>query len=172
MAQVRAGGREALVPIFERYRTSIWAFFRRRTPDREAAAELTQDVFVAILEAAPRYEARGAFRSYLFGVALNVLAAWRRRVREPIAPTPLVEVQVPAVTPEPDDVLWVRQALDSLDPIDRDVLMLREYEGLKYEEIAAVLGIPINTVRSRLYRARLALKAQLDASAAPQRSHA
>jgi RNA polymerase sigma-70 factor (ECF subfamily) len=59
-------------------------------------------------------------------------------------------------------VLWVRQALAALDDIDREVLMLREYEQLRYEEIASLLGIPVNTVRSRLFRARMALKAQLN----------
>jgi RNA polymerase sigma-70 factor (ECF subfamily) len=54
--------------------------------------------------------------------------------------------------------MWVRQALEKLDGIDREVVMLREYEQLSYAEIAQLLRIPVNTVRSRLFRARMALK--------------
>jgi RNA polymerase sigma-70 factor (ECF subfamily) len=171
MAAVREGRRDAFAEIFERYRASIWAFFRRRTPSPESAAELTQDVFVAVLEAAPRYQARGAFRSYLFGVALNVLHASRRRERQPGELKVLGDREPPAATPDPDAVLWVRRALAALDPIDRDILMLREYDALTYDEIATLLGLPINTVRSRLFRARLALKAQLESESAAQGSH-
>jgi RNA polymerase sigma-70 factor (ECF subfamily) len=170
MAAVREGRRDAFATIFERHRASIWAFFRRRTPDPEAAAELTQDVFVAVLEAAPRYEARGAFRSYLFGVACNVLSAWQRRTGPAASFSSLTDLDPPAAASDPDAVLWVRRALASLDPIDRDILMLREYEALKYDEIAVVLGLPINTVRSRLFRARLALKEKLEAEPVVLRS--
>ena len=54
--------------------------------------------------------------------------------------------------------MWVREAIAKLDGNDREVLLLREYEELSYEEIASVLRVPVNTVRSRLFRARLALK--------------
>jgi DNA-directed RNA polymerase specialized sigma24 family protein len=59
-------------------------------------------------------------------------------------------------------VLWVRQALEKLDAPDREILMLREYEQLSYSDIAELLRIPINTVRSRLFRSRLALKSSLE----------
>jgi DNA-directed RNA polymerase specialized sigma24 family protein len=54
--------------------------------------------------------------------------------------------------------LWVREALAQLDEEHREVLLLREYEQLSYAEIAALLALPVNTVRSRLFRARMALK--------------
>ena len=56
----------------------------------------------------------------------------------------------------------MRQALDRLDPNDREILMLREYEQLSYAEIAELLRIPVNTVRSRLFRSRMALKSYLE----------
>ena len=58
-------------------------------------------------------------------------------------------------------MLWVRQALAALDADDREILMLREYDDLSYDEIARVLGVVVGTVRSRLFRARLALKERL-----------
>jgi len=58
--------------------------------------------------------------------------------------------------------VWVREAIGRLDASEREILMLREYEQLSYSEISDLLRIPVNTVRSRLFRARLALKAHLD----------
>ena len=65
------------------------------------------------------------------------------------------------VSPDPAAVLWVRQALGALDPKDREIVMLREYDALDYTEIALVIDVPVNTVRSRLFRARQALREKL-----------
>jgi RNA polymerase sigma-70 factor, ECF subfamily len=62
-------------------------------------------------------------------------------------------------------VLCVRQAMEMLDAPEREILMLREYEQLSYSEIAELLRIPVNTVRSRLFRSRLALKSYLKSEA-------
>src|ERR1700736_1790228 len=61
-----------------------------------------------------------------------------------------------------DDSLWVRQALEKLDSSEREILMLREYEQLSYSEIAELMKLPVNTVRSRLFRSRMALKEHLE----------
>ena len=65
---------------------------------------------------------------------------------------------VAADAADPDAGIWVRRALALIDPGDRDILMLREFEQLSYQEIADVQNVPVNTVRSRLFRARMALK--------------
>ena len=158
MLDVRGGGDGGSV-LFARYRQPVWRFFRRRVADAGRAEELAQDVFTAMLEAAPRYAPTASFRSYLFGIAYNVLMASQRRASSPIqAP----DVDFPAEAgPGPEDAMWVRQALARLDPQDREILMLREYEQLGYQEIADLQCIPLNTVRSRLFRARMALKQAL-----------
>ena len=79
MAAVRGGDRDAFGELFGRYQERIWRFFRRRLADRSAAEELTQETFLAVLQGAARYEPRAPFRSYLFGIAFNLLAAARRR---------------------------------------------------------------------------------------------
>jgi RNA polymerase sigma-70 factor (ECF subfamily) len=129
MVAVRGGSREAFEGIFERYRAPVWAFFRRRVPDEGAAAELTQDVFVAVLEAAARYEPRDSFRSYIFGVAHHVLSAWRRRshVRGDLSWP--ADLDPPASGSDPIAVLWIRRALSELEADDREILMLREYDA-------------------------------------------
>jgi RNA polymerase sigma-70 factor (ECF subfamily) len=130
MLDVRRGSRAAFEVLFDRYRDPVWRFFRRRVDDSARAEELVQDVFVAILQNAVRYEPRAAFRSYLFGIAFNALKADRRKAEsrkvEHLADEP------PAALPDPDDTIWVRRALATLDSDHRDVLMLREYEQLGY----------------------------------------
>ena len=161
MLEVRNGSRTAFETLFGRYRDPIWRFFRRRTAEAARAEELAQDTFVAILDGARRYEQRGTFRSYLFGTAYNVLQADRRRAAHRV--TTAVDVDaVPQNSADPDAGIWVRDAIATLDEGDREVLMLREYEQLSYQEIADLRAIPLNTVRSQLFRARMALKSALE----------
>jgi RNA polymerase sigma-70 factor, ECF subfamily len=157
MADLREGG-DGGARLFERYREPVWRFFRRRVAEASRAEELAQDVFTAMIEAAPRYQPRAPFRSYLFGIAFNVLMADRRKRGGAARRVDLELGDVAGPVPDPDDSIWVKQALLQLDPVDREVLMLREYEQLSYQEIADLQQIPINTVRSRLFRARMALK--------------
>jgi RNA polymerase sigma-70 factor (ECF subfamily) len=108
-----------------------------------------------VIRATSRYEPRALVRTYLYGIALKLLAAERRQhTRNPPPPEAAIDAA-------PDEVLWVRQALERLDPSEREILMLREYEQLSYSEIAGLLRIPVNTVRSRLFRSRMALKSYL-----------
>ena len=160
MAELRDGARGAFETLFARYREPIWRFFRRRAGDAGAAEELAQDTFVAVLEGARRYEHRGSFRSYLFGTAFNVLLSERRRAaKRPVAG---IAIDPPSPDAPPDAAIWVRDALLTLDEAAREILMLREYEQLSYQEIADVRGVPVNTVRSQLFRAREAMKAALE----------
>ena len=154
------GSRTAFETLFERYREPIWRFFRRRTADAGRAEELAQDTFVAVLESARRFQQRGTFRSYLFGTAYNVLQADRRK--SALRATDPLEIDPAAETADPSAGIWVRQAMATLEEDDREVLMLREYEQLSYQEIADMRQTPLNTVRSQLFRARAALKAALE----------
>ena len=162
MTAVRGGspeGNAAFAELFARHRALVWGFFRRRVWDAARAEDLTQETFVALLKSAPRYEVRAPFRSFLFGIAFNLLAEERRRARHRESPDELPGLAASA--PDLDVVMHVRQAIASLDPIDRDVLLLREFETLSYAEIAAALDVPVNTVRSRLFRARMAVREKL-----------
>jgi RNA polymerase sigma-70 factor (ECF subfamily) len=156
MLEFQRGSREAFTELFHRYREPIFAFFRRRLRDAARAEELAQETFLAVLRAVARYEPRALFRTYLYRIALNVLAAGRRKKAQEAGHTEEAD-QLAAVS-DLDAALWVRQALEKLDADAREIVMLREYEQLSYTEIASVLRLPVNTVRSRLFRARLALK--------------
>ena len=156
MLEFQRGSREAFEELFSRYREPLYGFFRRRLANRDRAEDLAQETFLAVIRAAIRYEPRAQVKTYLYGIALKVLAAERRKLsgNEP----PLDEEHERAEDGPSEEALWVRQALEKLDAGEREILMLREYEQLSYEEIAELLRLPVNTVRSRLFRARMALK--------------
>jgi RNA polymerase sigma-70 factor (ECF subfamily) len=157
MLDFQRGSKEAFTELFARYREPIYGYFRRRLADAARAEELAQETFLAVLRAVTRYEPRALFRTYLYGIALLQLAAERRRSAHREASLDLTTADPPAAGDTEGEVA-VRQALQKLGPDEREVLMLREYEQLSYAEIAALHRVPINTVRSRLFRARLALK--------------
>jgi RNA polymerase sigma factor (sigma-70 family) len=79
MLEFQQGSREAFGELFGRYRERIYGFFRRRLNHAARAEELAQETFLAVLRAAARYEPRALFRTYLYGIAMNLLAAERRK---------------------------------------------------------------------------------------------
>jgi len=161
------GSAESFNELFLRYKQPIYGFFRRRTADPSHAEELTQEAFLVLLRAANRYEPRALFRTYLYAIAFKILRAHRRKAafRATFFGQPK-SIPDPAKQDATESGLWVRRAVERLDPIDREVLLLREFEQLSYAEIADLLHLPVNTVRSRLFRARAALRNLLDPSAA------
>ncbi len=157
--ELQQGSDEAFTELFLRYRERVYGFFRRRMNDAAQAEELAQETFLAVLRAAQRYEPRATFRAYLFGIAFNILAAHRRKsALNPTQPDRAPDEPSDPSGANPENVIWVRQAVERLDAAEREVLSLREFEELSYEEIAKILRAPVNTVRSRLFRARMALR--------------
>jgi RNA polymerase sigma-70 factor, ECF subfamily len=157
--EFQQGSREAFRELFDRYREPLYGFFRRRLDNPARAEELSQDCFLALLRNAARYEPRASFRSYLYGIAINLVFAEKRKAgREVVKDEKTAD---PTAHENTDAALWVQRALERLENTDREILMLREYEQLSYAEIGGLLRLPINTVRSRLFRARMALKEQL-----------
>lgn len=159
MLEFRGGSHPAFEQLFARYRGPLYGFFRRRLNGDHRAEDLTQETFVAVIRASARYEERALFRTYLYSIAMNLLAAERRKQFRDSPPGDLAPD--PASDDAPDAVLWIRQALERLDDSEREILMLREYEQLSYAEIAELMKLPVNTVRSRLFRSRMALKEYL-----------
>jgi RNA polymerase sigma-70 factor, ECF subfamily len=160
MLEFQGGSRPAFDELFARYREPLYGFFRRRLDSPERAEDLAQETFLAVIRAASRYEPRALVRTYLYGIALKLLAAERRRTFG--NPKTSESTQEPITIDNQDAALWVRQAMEKLDPSEREILMLREYEQLSYAEIAELLRLPLNTVRSRLFRSRMALKIHLE----------
>ena len=163
MLEFQGGSRAAFEELFARYRKPLCGFFGRRLNNPERAEDLTQETFLSVIRGAARYEPRALVRTYLLGIALKLLAAERRRFLT--STTQRQSTRESKTDGTPEAALWVRQAMEKLDAPDREILMLREYEELSYSDIAELLRIPLNTVRSRLFRSRLALKSYLESAA-------
>jgi RNA polymerase sigma-70 factor (ECF subfamily) len=164
------GDPAAFDELVRRHRDGIHRFVRWHlgVPGSEAE-DVTQDVLIEVLRGLPRYEGRSRLRTWMLGVAHNVCRRRRRgagSARAFVAARPADEalLTVADATADLDALLArrevqarVRSAIERLAPGHRDVVLLREIEGLSYGEIAGVLQIPVGTVRSRLHNARVEL---------------
>ena len=160
-----AGSTDAFAELFRRYKQPLFGFYRRRLADPAPAEELTQETWVALLRASSRYQPSALFRTYLYAIAFKILRAHRRKAAFRAVFQANSGTHEPATRNTFDTSLILRDAVRRLDPHDREVLLLREFEQLSYAEIADLLGLPLNTVRSRLFRARSALHDLLTAPA-------
>jgi RNA polymerase sigma-70 factor, ECF subfamily len=166
MAAFARGSADAFSELFRRYRQPVFGFFCRRMMDRAQAEELTQETFIAQLRAQGRYEVTALFRTYLYAVAYGILRAHRRKaVWRGLFSGNAADAREPAAESGVDAGIALREAVGKLDRTDREIVLLREFEELSYLEIAGLLHIPVNTVRSRLFRARRALRDLLSAPA-------
>jgi RNA polymerase sigma-70 factor, ECF subfamily len=164
MVAFSRGSTDSFGELFSRYRQPMFGFFRRRLRDSSQAEELTQETFLAIVRASSHYEPSATFRTYLYAIGFNVLRAHRRKTAFR-AMFHGIEDREPVVRNTMDADLWLRDAVNRLERVDREILLLREFEQLSYAEIAELLRLPLNTVRSRLFRARTALRDLLGAPA-------
>ena len=166
MVAFSRGSTDSFGELFSRYKQPMFGFFRRRLRDPAQAEELTQETFLAILRASSHYEPSATFRTYLYAIGFNILRAHRRKAafRAMFHGTER-EDREPAVRNSMDTDVWLRDAVNKLERLDREILLLREFEQLSYAEIAELLRLPLNTVRSRLFRARTALRELLAAPA-------
>src|SRR6202158_1370135 len=166
------GSSDAFSELFSRYKQPIFGFFRRRVAEPAHAEELTQETFLALLRAAARYEPRALFRTYLYAIGLKILRAHRRKAAFRATFFRHQNNPDPAKADPTEASLWVRRAVKKLAPIDREILMLREFEQLSYAEIADLLKLHVNPLPSPLSRARPALRALLEPPAASSTKNA
>lgn len=149
------------VALFDRHGGVVFAYLARRV-GRQSAEDLHADVWLAAFQARDRYDqaVRNAL-PWLYGIARNVVRAHWRSIRAvpafPVGPSdPWGDVDERLVAQGRRDAL--RAALDALDELDRDVLLLVAWELLTPTEVAASLGLPPGTVRWRLHKARAQLR--------------
>ena len=159
------GSTDAFAELFSRYKQPLFGFFRRRVADPAHAEELTQETFLAVLRASSRYEPSALFRTWLYAIGFKILHAHRRKAAFRAMFHGDSGDREPATRDTLDTNIWLRDAVGKLDRTEREILLLREFEQLSYVEIAELLRLPVNTVRSRLFRARTALRDLLAAPA-------
>ena len=169
LARARAGDVAAFGALVRRHQERVFRFLHRMLDAREEAMELSQDVFVKAWQALPGWRPEAAFSTWLLQIARNAALDQVRR-RQVVRFAPLEEgLEVADEAPGPEARYATRErqaqlerALRRLAAEHREILLLREVEGLAYGELASVLGIAEGTVKSRLARARSAVLEHFD----------
>ena len=144
-----------LEAIFEQHKDAVYRFAWRMMSSPAAADDIAQDVFLSLLRLPQRFDpSRGRMRPFLLGIARNlVLKRWRDEHRwEQLEDEQFVARPFDVERSETAQI--VGEAVRSLPPLQREVLILAEYEELSLEEIARTVESEVGTVKSRLHRAR------------------
>jgi RNA polymerase sigma-70 factor (ECF subfamily) len=164
----RRGEPAALRRFVLQYQRQVFAFFSRMLGQGPHVEDLAQEVFVKAYQALPRFEPDGPAKvsTWVLGIASRVAIDWRRRER--VRLVPLDEAKGACGGASPEDEASSRElarafeaAAGQLDDAQRAVFVLAEFHGLSMAELAATLGIPENTAKTRLFRARDKMRALL-----------
>ena len=159
------GDRDAFGTLILRYRTLVIGVAYRICGDATLAEDIAQETFIRVWSKLSTFRPRGSFRGWLCRIAANMTidAVRKRKPATDIASTNLVALDAgpEAAVLRAERAGAVRAALMRLPLHGRTVLVLREYEGLSYQEIADALSIPLGTVKSRINDARRRLRAEL-----------
>jgi RNA polymerase sigma-70 factor (ECF subfamily) len=154
---VTAGGVDGFERLYREHVGRVFALCLRMTGDRRDAEELTQDVFVRAWEKLPTFRGESALGTWLHRIAVN---AALERLRSDRRRTARVEPGEDAVrlaaarASSPDERLDLETAIAALPPGARTVFVLHDVEGYRHEEIAALTGAAVGTMRAQLHRAR------------------
>ncbi len=164
VAGLQTGSRQAFAEMYERLKEPVYAFCVRMLNDRAPAEDAAHDAFLKAFQAIHTLEEPRAFRAWFYRIVRNEVYAQLRRKRM----LPLEDGEEVWDEENPHLQLVARERtelirilLARLKPDFRDVLMLREYDGLSYEEIATVTDSSVSAVKSRIFKARKALATKL-----------
>lgn len=187
--RIRSGDSRAWSELIVRYQDRLYAVCLRMVRDRELATDLTQDAFVKVIQGLHSYDGRAKLSTWMIRVTMNVCLSRLRSEKlrrhaslEAMAERPrggseegtggltaadqfsqIREQSQDESVEFHEDRERVLRALSTLDPDQRAVLILCDCRGLPYEQIAEVLGVAVGTVKSRLFRARAALRDAVEA---------
>ena len=175
--RVLAGEEDVYGILVQRYQTRIVAHVSRMIGNREEGLDLTQEIFLKVFQALDRYNPDFKFSTWLFRIAGNAAIDYLRKKRPKMVP---LEVQAPDgsdrmssteyKSSEPDPYARLRntergrailEAIAELPPDFRELITMRHFSGLSYEEIAEIKEMPLGTVKNKLFRARAVLKDRL-----------
>lgn len=178
MLQLKSGDHEAFRDLVERHKLSVLNLCLRFTGNKEDAEDLAQEAFIRVFQAAPNYEVKAAFTTWLYRITVNLCLNHQRRKKvlhffsldQSKNSQHHAQYRVPdfAAQERPDTDYeqkqvqqFVQQAIQSLPENQRTVLILHRYHDLSYKEIAEVLDTTVSAVESRLHRAKENLKKKL-----------
>jgi RNA polymerase sigma-70 factor, ECF subfamily len=154
--------------LFAANQPRLFRYFLRAVGQIETARDLTQDVFLRVSRTAVPQAPDGEVRAWLFRIARNLaLDHYRKHGRQP---TPASLMHEESRPPSQEVDAAVKEALDALPDLDRDVFLMREMAGLGYDEIGRVCDLTPDAVRSRIHRTRLQLRSRLATPIATRRT--
>ena len=163
----KSGDDLAFALLYNRHKNGIYAFCLKMLLDRDAALDVVQDTFVRVYENRSRLLSSSSFRSWLYTIARNQCLNRLRRSRRLVS----LDGQEHRISPRSDTPASklekaerhriVNRYLGSLSVSYREVIILREYHNLSYEEIAAIMRTTVSAVKSRLFKARRKLAQHL-----------
>jgi RNA polymerase sigma-70 factor (ECF subfamily) len=189
---IQSGDPRAWSRLIALYQDRLFAVCLRMVNDRDAAADLTQDTFVKVIQGLGSYDGRSKLSTWLIRIAMNTCLSWKRsqKLRRHISldgpPSHRGHADGLGTQGRSGRSSWelrpdqgvelheqhdrVAAALASLNAEQKAILVLRDVQGLDYDQIAQVLDIAVGTVKSRLFRARLALRETLEGRRPPDPS--
>jgi RNA polymerase sigma-70 factor, ECF subfamily len=168
--RVQQGDTDSFEVLVRRHQKATFNLVYRLLGDYDEAAEVAQEVFLSVYRSIHRFRGDANFSTWLYRIAFNhastrrksLNAAQRRHVPLDGYETIGDGAGDPARTAEQKEIQErVQQALNSLDSGDAMIVLLRDLQDVPYDEVARILNVPVGTVKSRLHRARQALKARL-----------
>ncbi len=159
IAKARRGDVDAYNLLVSRWEKRIYNYLLKLVGDREDALDLCQDTFLKAYQNLGKLDDPGRFASWLFRIAHNEAFSLLRKPRTDTGEPPEFEPAAQGGKLFPMELtLAVTSALDRLSADQREAVVLKIYQGFKFEELAEVLGCPVSTVKSRLYTALDLLK--------------
>lgn len=177
VARVQKGDKRAFDLLVLKYQRKIMRMLARMVRDPAEIEDVAQEAFIKAYRALPQFRGESAFYTWLYRIAINTARNWQAaRSRRPVSESVIENEDgetfsaVDALTDinTPESMLASRQivetvnaAMNALPEELRTAIVLREIEGMSYEDIAQSMGCPVGTVRSRIFRAREAIAAQL-----------
>jgi RNA polymerase sigma-70 factor (ECF subfamily) len=170
IAECLGGRRDAFGELVSRYHARLYNAAVRLVDNPEDAADVVQDAFLNAYQSLHSFKGDAEFFTWLYRIAFNTAISLKRKKRAVVSldrggpeghldpDDPSEYVRPGAALERTEDETRLHEAMARLSQEHKEVLVLKDIEGMKYEEIAEVLGVPIGTIRSRLHRARLELR--------------
>ena len=166
---IQAGrGQEAFERLVPAYRRRVFGLAYSILRDRGAAEDLAQEVFVKLWQALPRYDGRAKLSTWIYAITRNAAISAQRSRRHSMSmsdPAILAEVEDAVATPAAvTDDAALRRHVEALPDKQRQAVTLYYLDERSVDEVAAMLGLPVNTVKTHLHRARANLATALGAA--------
>jgi RNA polymerase sigma-70 factor (ECF subfamily) len=160
--RVRKGDVEAFNHLISRWEKRVYNYLLRLTSNPDDSLDLSQDVFLKAYQNIRKLDDTARFGPWLFRIAHNeAYSMFRKRKPEAGMEDASFAEREPAPGAAPELTLGVSAALNRLNPEQREAVVLKIYQGFKFDEMAEILGCPVSTIKSRLYTALELMKAEL-----------